>query len=125
MELDFGQGVQKYMYISEPHNDFILATWAEEMGLLGVLFIILLYGIFIWRGVIIAMRSQDRFGSLVAIGITTMIGIQAIFNIAVVSSSMPVTRNFTSVLQLWRNITYCLINRSRNTFKYFTNCQKS
>jgi len=86
-----GQGVQKYMYISEPHNDFILATWAEEMGLIGVFFIILLFGIFVWRGVLISMRAQDRFGSLVAIGITAMIGIQAVFNIAVVSSSMPVT----------------------------------
>ena len=91
MELDFGQGVQKYMYISEPHNDFILATWAEEMGLMGVLLIILFFGIFIWRGIIISMRAQDTFGRLVAIGITTMIGIQAVLNIAVVSSSMPVT----------------------------------
>lgn len=56
-----GQGVQKYMYISEPHNDFILATWAEEMGLFGVLVIILLFGIFVWRGIIISMRAQDRF----------------------------------------------------------------
>ena len=86
-----GQGVQKYMYISEPHNDFILATWAEEMGLFGVLFIIILFGIFVWRGISIAMRAQDQYGMLLATGITTMIGTQAIFNIAVVSSSMPVT----------------------------------
>ena len=86
-----GQGVQKYMYISEPHNDFILATWAEEMGLLGVLLIIILFIMFVVRGAIIAMRAQDKFGELVAIGITSMVGIQAVFNIAVVSSSMPVT----------------------------------
>ena len=86
-----GQGVQKYMYISEPHNDFILATWAEEMGLVGVFLIILLFALFIWRGIMIALKAQDRFGSLVATGITTMIGIQAVFNIAVVSASMPVT----------------------------------
>ena len=86
-----GQGVQKYMYISEPHNDFILATWAEEMGLFGVLFVIILFGVFIWRGIIISMRAQDKYGQLLAIGVTSMIGIQAVFNIAVVSSSMPVT----------------------------------
>ena len=86
-----GQGTQKYMYIPEPHNDFILATWAEETGLVGVLLIIILFALFIWRGSLIAMRANDKFGSLLAIGVTTMIGIQAIFNIAVVSSSMPVT----------------------------------
>ena len=86
-----GQGIQKYMYISEPHNDFILATWAEEMGLVGVLLIIFLFVMFVIRGAIIAMRAQDKFGELLAIGITAMIGIQAVFNIAVVSSSMPVT----------------------------------
>ena len=79
------------MYIPEPHNDFILATWAEETGLIGVLLIIILFALFIWRGSLIAMRANDKFGSLLAIGVTTMIGIQAIFNIAVVSSSMPVT----------------------------------
>ncbi len=86
-----GQGVQKYMYISEPQNDFILATWAEEMGLVGVLFIILLFMFFIWRGFVIASKAQDLYGALLAGGITAMIGIQAIFNMAVVSSSMPVT----------------------------------
>ena len=86
-----GQGVQKYMYISEPHNDFILATWAEETGLIGVAVVLLLFSLFIWRGIVIAMRADDKYGSLVAIGITSMIGIQAVFNIAVVSSSMPFT----------------------------------
>ncbi|MBR3280431.1 MAG: FtsW/RodA/SpoVE family cell cycle protein [Clostridia bacterium] len=86
-----GQGIQKYMYISEPQNDFILATWAEEMGLIGVLLIVVLFSIFIWRGVRIATKAQDLHGALLAIGITSMVGIQAVFNIAVVSSSMPVT----------------------------------
>ena len=85
------QGVQKYMYISEPQNDFILATWAEEMGLIGVFFIIALFAIFVWRGIRIATKAQDLYGALLAVGITTMVGIQAVFNIAVVSSSMPVT----------------------------------
>lgn len=85
-----GKSVQKYLYIPEPHNDFIFAIWAEEMGLFGVILIILL-GIFIWRGITIALKAPDIFGSLIATGVTVMIGIQAIFSIAVVSSSMPVT----------------------------------
>lgn len=86
-----GKSVQKYLYIPEPHNDFIFAIWAEEMGLFGVILIILLFGIFIWRGITIALKAPDIFGSLIATGVTVMIGIQAIFSIAVVSSSMPVT----------------------------------
>lgn len=86
-----GKGIQKYMYIAEPHNDFILATWAEETGLIGVIVVILLFAVFIWRGIVISMKAPDMFGSLMAMGITGMIGIQAIFNIAVISSSMPVT----------------------------------
>ena len=86
-----GQSTQKYMYIPEPHNDFIFSIWAEEMGLFGVLIVMLLFGIFIWRGIMIAIKAPDLFGSLVAVGITVMIGIQAVFSIAVVSSSMPVT----------------------------------
>ena len=53
--------------------------------------VIILFGIFIWRGVVIAMKARDTFGSLVAIGITSLIGIQALINIAVVTSSMPNT----------------------------------
>ncbi len=86
-----GQSTQKYMYIPEPHNDFIFAIWAEELGLIGVIFIIVLFAIFVWRGIMISMKAPDLFGSLLAIGITVMIGIQAVFSIAVVSSSMPVT----------------------------------
>lgn len=86
-----GKSVQKYSYIPEPHNDFIFAIFAEEFGLFGALIVMLLFGIFIWRGITIALKAPDMFGALVAVGITTMIGIQAIFSIAVVSSSMPVT----------------------------------
>ena len=86
-----GQSTQKYMYIPEPHNDFIFAILAEELGLFGALIVIILFGIFIWRGILIAIKAPDLFGSLMATGITVMIGIQAVFSIAVVSSSMPVT----------------------------------
>ena len=91
MELDFGDSKQKYLYISEPHNDFIFAVLAEELGFLGCTIVILLFAVFIWRGIIISMKAPDMFGSLLAVGITTLIGLQAMINIAVVTSSMPVT----------------------------------
>lgn len=86
-----GQSKQKYLYIPEPHNDFIFAIIGEELGFVGCLFIIILYILFVWRGALTAMHAPDLYGGLVAVGITSLIGIQAIFNIAVVTSSMPVT----------------------------------
>ena len=86
-----GKSKQKYLYIPEPHNDFIFAIIAEELGFVGCLVVILLFAALIWRGLIIAMKAPDSFGSLTAVGITTLVGIQAIMNIAVVSSSMPNT----------------------------------
>lgn len=86
-----GNSRQKYLYISEPHNDYIFAVLAEELGFIGCIVVILLFAIFIWRGIIISMKAPDMFGSLLACGITALIGFQAIINIAVVTSSMPVT----------------------------------
>lgn len=86
-----GKSTQKYMYIPEPHNDFIFAILSEELGFIGALGVIALFAIFIWRGIVIAMKAPDMFGSLVAIGITSLVGVQVIINIAVVTSSMPVT----------------------------------
>lgn len=86
-----GNSKQKYLYIPEPHNDFIFAILAEELGFLGCAAVIILFAVFVWRGILIAMKSQDMFGSLLAIGITTLIGAQAIINIAVVTASVPTT----------------------------------
>lgn len=86
-----GNSRQKYLYISEPHNDYIFAVLAEELGFIGCIIVILLFAMFIWRGIIISMKAPDMFGSLLACGITALIGFQAIINIAVVTSSMPVT----------------------------------
>lgn len=86
-----GESKQKYLYIPEPHNDFIFAILAEELGFVGCCFVIALFAIFIWRGILIAMKAPDMFGSLIAIGITTLIGAQAIINIAVVTASIPTT----------------------------------
>lgn len=86
-----GESKQKFLYIPEPHNDFIFSVLAEELGFIGCVIVILLFAIFIWRGLLIAVRSKDMFGSLLAVGITSLIGLQAIMNIAVVTSSMPNT----------------------------------
>lgn len=86
-----GESKQKYLYIPEPHNDFIFSIIGEELGFIGCALIIILFAIFIWRGTLIAMKAPDMFGSLVAIGITALVGIQVIINIAVVTSSMPAT----------------------------------
>ena len=88
---DFGESKQKFLYIPEPHNDFIFAVLAEELGFLGCVIVIVLFAVFIWRGIIIAMKAPDMYGSLLAVGITALVGIQAIINIAVVTSSMPNT----------------------------------
>lgn len=86
-----GESKQKFLYIPEPHNDFIFSILGEELGFIGCAVVLILFGIFIWRGVLIAMRAPDMFGSLLAIGITSLVAIQVIINVAVVTSSMPAT----------------------------------
>lgn len=86
-----GKSVQKNLYLPEPQNDFILAIIGEETGFLGVLFVIIMYCLFIWRGVHIAINAPDQFGLLLASGSVLMVAIQVILNIAVVTSSMPAT----------------------------------
>ena len=86
-----GESKQKYLYIPEPQNDFIFSIIAEELGFVGCTVILILFAILIWRGVLIAMKAPDMFGSLVAIGITSMIAVQVILNVAVVTSSIPAT----------------------------------
>ena len=86
-----GKSVQKNLYLPEPQNDFILAIIGEELGYIGVLALIVVYCLFVWRGSHIAMNSPDQFGMLLASGIVLMVAIQVILNIAVVTSSMPAT----------------------------------
>lgn len=86
-----GESKQKYLYIPEPHNDFIFAVLAEELGFIGCAVVIILFAVLIWRGMTISMKAPDMFGSLLAAGITSMIAIQVLINIAVVTASMPVT----------------------------------
>ena len=86
-----GESKQKYLYIPEPHNDFIFSILGEELGFIGCAIVLILFAIFIWRGVLIAMKAPDMFGSLIAVGITALVAIQVIINVAVVTSSMPAT----------------------------------
>jgi cell division protein FtsW len=83
------EGKQKLFYLPEPHTDFIFAVTAEELGLLGSLVVVLLFAIFLWRGIRTAARTQDMFGRFLAVGITSMVVVQAFINISVVLGLMP------------------------------------
>src|SRR6476469_3381617 len=87
--LGFMEGKQKLFYLPEPHTDFIFAVTAEELGLLGALVVLVLFGIFLWRGVRTALHTQDMFGRLLAVGITSMVVVQAFINMSVVLGIMP------------------------------------
>jgi cell division protein FtsW len=86
-----GKSRQKAYYIPEPHTDFIFSIIGEELGLIGCTLIIILFLVVIWRGIRTAMRAKDTYGTLLAVGITSVIAVQAVINIAVVTGSMPVT----------------------------------
>ncbi len=83
------EGKQKLFYLPEPHTDFIFAVTAEELGLLGAITVVILFAVFLWRGVRAALRTQDTFGRFLAVGITSMIVLQAFINISVVLGLMP------------------------------------
>lgn len=91
MGVGIGNSRQKYLYIPEPQNDFIFSVVCEELGFVGASLIIVLFALLVWRGFTIAMRCKDRFGSLVAIGLTTQVGLQAILNMMVVTNTIPNT----------------------------------
>ena len=86
-----GQSRQKYLWLPEPHNDFIFAIVCEELGLVGAMVVVLLFALLVWRGFTIAMRAPDKFGSLLAIGLTFQVGLQAMLNIFVVTNTIPNT----------------------------------
>ncbi len=86
-----GQSRQKYLWVPEPHNDFIFSIVCEELGLIGAVLIIVLFALLVWRGFTIAMRSADKFGSLLSIGLTFQVGLQAMLNIWVVTNTIPNT----------------------------------
>jgi len=86
-----GRSREKFLYLPEPHTDFIFAILGEELGFIGTITVILLFFLFAWRGFKVAISAPDIYGSILAAGLTTMIVMQALMNIAVVTASMPVT----------------------------------
>jgi cell division protein FtsW len=82
-------GVQKLFFLPEPHTDFIYAVIGEELGLLGATTVLICFCVIAWRGVRIALRAQDAFGSFLALGLTAMIAVQALVNISVVLGLLP------------------------------------
>ena len=124
----FGKGLgrsqQKLLYLPYSESDFIFAIIAEELGFVGVVALLLVYGALIWRGVRVALTCPNRFGSLLATGITAMIAIQVLINLAVVTGSIPPTGQTlpfisagTSSLLIFMSAMGVLLNISRYTVK--------
>ncbi|MGM7720229.1 FtsW/RodA/SpoVE family cell cycle protein [uncultured Metabacillus sp.] len=89
--LGLGQSVQKYGYLPESHTDFIMAVIAEELGIFGVLFVLILLSFIVLKGFSIARKCQDPFGTLLAVGISSMIAIQALINLGGLTGLIPIT----------------------------------
>jgi len=89
--LGLGNSRQKFSYLPEHHTDFIFAIMCEELGFIGGALVLILFFIVAWRGLRIALNAPDLYGTLLAIGLTSMIGFQAMLNIGVVTGSLPVT----------------------------------
>ena len=86
-----GNSKQKYLYVSEPQNDFIFSIVVEELGLFGAAVIIILFGLLFARGIWIALRCKDKFASFVVVGIMAQLAVQTILNIMVVTDTIPNT----------------------------------
>lgn len=86
-----GRSRQKFFYLPERHTDMIFAVLGEELGFIGAVLVLLLFLAFVWRGYRIAVQAPDRFSSLLAAGVTSLISLQAAMNIAVVTASIPAT----------------------------------
>ena len=84
-----GESKQKLFYLPEPHTDFIFAVLGEELGLLGAVFVIGLFGLLIWRGIRIGLGAPDPFGALLALGLTALLACQTLVNLGVVTGALP------------------------------------
>jgi len=87
----FGQSTQKYGYLPEPHTDFIMAVISEELGLIGVAFVLICLGTIVLKGIRTAIKCNDPFGSMLAAGISSMIGIQSMINLGGITGLIPIT----------------------------------
>jgi cell division protein FtsW len=84
-----GESKQKLFYLPEPHTDFVFAIVGEELGFVGAVLTVTLFGLLLWRGVRIGLRVSDPFGALTALGITAMLATQALVNLGVVVGLLP------------------------------------
>lgn len=89
--LGLGNSRQKYLYLPEPQNDFVFAIVCEELGLIGAIAILILFGLLVWRGIYLSQRAGDTFGRLLGCGLTAQIGLQVILNILVITDWLPNT----------------------------------
>lgn len=89
--MGLGQGKQKFAYLPYPESDFIFAIVGEDFGLAGCVLVIILFAAFVYAGICISLRCPDRYGCLLGAGITSMIGLQALINMGVVTGMMPTT----------------------------------
>ena len=86
-----GNSIQKYMYVSEPQNDMIFSIVCEELGFVGAAFVIILFVLLVYRGIVIGLHAKTRFESLLAMGIVLQVGLQVLLNIGVATDSIPNT----------------------------------
>lgn len=91
MGLGLGRSRQKYLYLPEEHNDYLFPIVCEELGFVGAVLVLLLFALLVFRGYWIAIHARDRFGSLVAAGITTLLLLQVFLNVGVVTNLLPAT----------------------------------
>lgn len=91
MGLGLGNSRQKFLYLPEEHNDFIFSVICEELGFIGALLVIILFASLVVRGYMIAMKSADKFGCMLCVGIITLIGVQTVLNIGVATNTIPNT----------------------------------
>lgn len=89
--LGLGNSRQKHLYLPEPQNDFVFAVVCEELGFIGAMVVIALFSLLVWRGLKIALRAKDKFGSMLVVGLTVQVGLQAFLNMAVVTNLIPNT----------------------------------
>lgn len=86
-----GKSILKYLYLPEAHNDFIFSIIGEEMGFIGTTAFLIVYLLFLWRGLIVSLRCEDGFGKLFGVGFISLIGVQALINLGGVTGSIPMT----------------------------------
>jgi len=106
--VSFGESVQKMFFLPCSHTDFIFAIIGEEFGLLGTLFVIALFAILVWRGILISMKAPDYFSQIAAAGLTLFLGLQALLNITVVLGLAPAKGVPLPLISYGRSSLFCV-----------------